>query len=865
MRLSARTMILGAIGLAVAGLPIVTTTQVAQAADTGGGTTFRASVTTAGQQADRESTRARISADGKFVVYQAKSRLDPVDKDGFQDVYWTDLRDPYHPVTRRVSTPEGGGAPDNDSEFSEISGDGRFVAFSTEAGNLDGPSGIYVRDMFPPNPANALQRLAGGERPVISDDGRYVAYNTLPTSQSQIVVHDRVTGDRLFVTPPASASDGDGETFRPEISADGTHIVFASDLTSSQLGASGSDTNTGRDIYVADIRPWLANHSVTSVPIQLVSVGLNGSAVGSSSSRPGINGDGSVVAFQSPAGGLVSGDTNSAYDAFVRDFRENPPRTYLVSRKWDGTITTGDAESTRPQLDHSGNTVVFVSSAGQIVQGDTNSKEDAFIRNWRAAANTGNWLAGSYLLAVAPAGEPGFCAVMNTTGSPEGGKAISTRPYLSGDGKTAVFVAGHCNLTPSTAWGGPDTNGYADIFVRTFNPVGPPPPPPPPPPPTPSGVHYKALGAPARLLDTRGGPTVDGLGAGQGKLTAGQTIEVQVAGRASVPAGASAAVLNVTVTEANADGFITVYPCGAPRPTASNLNYVAGQTIPNAVVSKLGGGKVCLYALQGTHLVADVSGYFGDADQFKPLTAPARLLDTRGLPTADGQGSGGGKLPVGGVLTLKVGGRVGLGANTTSAVLNVTVTEPEGPGFITVYPCSQPRPLASSLNFTPGQTIPNAVVSKLDGNGNVCFFASGRTHLVVDAAGSFPTAQAFAPLSAPARLLDTRPEPTVDGQFSNVGKRAPGTVLALQVGGRAGIPADANAVVLNVTATEASGPGFVTVFPCGLPRPEASSLNVVAGQTIPNAVFARLGTNGQVCLFVLNGVHLVVDVTGRLV
>ena len=343
MRLSARTMIFGVIGLAVAGMPIVTTTQVAQAAATGGGSTFRASVTTAGQQADRESTRARISVDGKFVVYQAKSRLDPVDNDGFQDVYWTDLRDPFHPVTRRVSTPEGGGTPDGDSEFSEISGDGRFVVFSTEAGNLDGPSGIYVRDMFPPNPANALQRLAGGERPVISDDGRYIAYNTLPISQSQIVVHDRVTGGRLFVTPQANASDGDGETFRPEISADGTHIVFASDLTSSQLGASGSDTNTGRDIYVADIRPWLANHSVTSVPIQLVSVGLNGSAVGSSSSRPGINGDGSVVSFQSPNGTLVSGDTNSAYDAFVRDYRET-----RRARTWSAASGTARSRPVTP-------------------------------------------------------------------------------------------------------------------------------------------------------------------------------------------------------------------------------------------------------------------------------------------------------------------------------------------------------------------------------------------------------------------------------------------------------------------------------------------------------------------------------------
>jgi hypothetical protein len=79
-----------------------------------------------------------------------------------------------------------------------------------------------------------------------------------------------------------------------------------------------------------------------------------------------------------------------------------------------------------------------------------------------------------------------------------------------------------------------------------------------------------------------------------------------------VPNDATAAVLNVTVTGALGDGYVTVYPCGATRPTTSNLNYSAGQTIPNAVIAKVGiGGKVCLYANSGTHLLADVNGYFG--------------------------------------------------------------------------------------------------------------------------------------------------------------------------------------------------------------------------------------------------------------
>jgi hypothetical protein len=80
-----------------------------------------------------------------------------------------------------------------------------------------------------------------------------------------------------------------------------------------------------------------------------------------------------------------------------------------------------------------------------------------------------------------------------------------------------------------------------------------------------------------------------------------------------VPAGATSAVLNVTVTEPQGNGFVTVYPCDADRdPNTSNLNYTAGQTVPNAVFVKLSGaGTVCLFTSNSVQMVVDVNGSFG--------------------------------------------------------------------------------------------------------------------------------------------------------------------------------------------------------------------------------------------------------------
>ena len=128
----------------------------------------------------------------------------------------------------------------------------------------------------------------------------------------------------------------------------------------------------------------------------------------------------------------------------------------------------------------------------------------------------------------------------------------------------------------------------------------------------PAGSSFVAL-APGRLLETRVGEasTVDGLFWKMGQRSAGSVTQLVVNGRGGVAGDAAAVVLNVAVTGTERAGYLTVYPCGAPRPLASNLNYSAGQTIANTVTSKVGAnGKVCIYTSGPTHLIADINGYF---------------------------------------------------------------------------------------------------------------------------------------------------------------------------------------------------------------------------------------------------------------
>lgn len=374
--------------------------------------------------------------------------------------------------------------------------------------------------------------------------------------------------------------------------------------------------------------------------------------------------------------------------------------------------------------------------------------------------------------------------------------------------------------------------------------------------------------SPARLADTRAGAkTVDGANAGTGRVTQGSTLELVVAGRGGVAATARAVALNVTAVDGGADGFVTVFPCGSPRPTASNLNFASAGVVPNAVIVKVGdGGRVCLFVSQATDLVVDVNGWFPDLSRYHALN-PARVLETRaGLTTADGQQQGGGPNAGGSVLELQVAGRVGVpgGTGASAVALNVTALGAALAGFVTVFPCGSGRPTASSLNVAPGAVVANLVVASLGVGGKVCIFTQTTMELVVDVNGWFPTGSSFTSL-VPARLLETRSGlSTIDGEANGLGLRDKGGVTVLQVTGRGGVPAGAATVVLNVTAIDPQAGAFVTVYPCGIEPPLASNVNVVPGQTVPNAVIVRLGGGGLVCLFTSQQMHLVVDVVGHL-
>jgi hypothetical protein len=375
---------------------------------------------------------------------------------------------------------------------------------------------------------------------------------------------------------------------------------------------------------------------------------------------------------------------------------------------------------------------------------------------------------------------------------------------------------------------------------------------------------------PARILDTRHGfTTIDGQFAGTGAVAGGTALDLNVAGRGNVPAsGAVAAVLNVTATDTTASGFITAWPTGAALPNASNLNFDAGQTVPNLVLAKLGSnGKVSLFNSAGnTDLIADVAWYFSTTSQLTALT-PARVLDTRpGFTTIDGLFAGNGALAGGQQLDLLVAGRGGLPASGVGAViLNVTVTNPTAPGYISAWPTGQTRPLASNLNFDPAQTVANLVVAGVGSGGQVSLFNSaGSTQLIADVSGWFPSGAQLTPL-VPARLLDTRAGfTTIDSQFAGAGALGANATLDLAVTGRGGVPTSGvGAVVLNVTAVAPSGTGFVSAWPSGSSRPNASNLNFTPGHTRPNLVIAAVGIGGKVSLFNSSGfTDLVVDVIG---
>ena len=367
---------------------------------------------------------------------------------------------------------------------------------------------------------------------------------------------------------------------------------------------------------------------------------------------------------------------------------------------------------------------------------------------------------------------------------------------------------------------------------------------------------YTALASPNRIMDTR--PAAGGAGPIGFRSSRNLTV-ANPDGTGPAPADATAVVMNVTVTETTANSFLAVYPAGGTRPLVSNLNWVAGETRPNLVEVPVGdNGQVTFYNNDGsTQVIADLAGYFSPSSstKFAPLS-PSRILDTR---TAVGGHPG--KMTQGETMTLQVGGQGGVSATAASVVMNFTVTNPDSSptSFMTIWPADQPQPTVSNLNWVAGETIANRVMVGLGTGASAgkikIYNSKGNVDVIGDVNGYYEgTASQLLSNVTPTRLKDTR---VTGGTLAQQG------TLDVQVTGNAGVPTNATAAILNVTATNGTAPSFFTVYPKGDTRPLASDLNFGPNQDVPNLVVVKLGTGGAITIFNNAGTaDAVVDIFG---
>ncbi|TDC81999.1 choice-of-anchor D domain-containing protein [Micromonospora sp. KC606] len=379
-----------------------------------------------------------------------------------------------------------------------------------------------------------------------------------------------------------------------------------------------------------------------------------------------------------------------------------------------------------------------------------------------------------------------------------------------------------------------------------------------------TGMYYPL--PPQRLMDTR-----SGLGGHQGKIGARQTVDLLVQGRGGVPAGAGSVVLNVTVTNATAAGFLNVFPTGNDRPNASSVNFPAGWLGSNNVTVKLGWeGKISIYNHAGsTDVVVDVVGFYagdhldlakeGVGGNYAPLT-PTRLFDSRRT---------GGVIPAGGAVRLWADFGPELSGHVRGLVLNVTAVKSERAGFLSVWSGEGAVPTASTVNHPAGTVVPNLTIVRTGrcvdcGPRHVvpsfAVYTKQTSHIVVDVVGVMDDGQVadgmrFRPLW-PTRVLDSR------AGIGFAGPLGPNASRSVPLHDVEQLPRDAEALVTNVTAVAPSTDTVVTVWQMGLPKPATSNLNPAAGQTVSNAVIPGLGLPWFDVHNHAGSTHVVVDVVG---
>jgi hypothetical protein len=334
---------------------------------------------------------------------------------------------------------------------------------------------------------------------------------------------------------------------------------------------------------------------------------------------------------------------------------------------------------------------------------------------------------------------------------------------------------------------------------------------------------------PMRVIDTR---------QTGGRITAGNFLTVDLS--TFVAADAAAVAVNVTAADPAAAGYLTVWPCDAPRPLASSVNFVAGQARGAQATALLGSGRtVCIFSNVATDIVVDLQGTFvADGGLLFDPVPPERKLDTRQTTRAP---------------TIAIPAPTG----ALAVAATLTVTGGSTAGFLSAYPCSGAPPLVSNVNWQAGETVAGAVFAPVavaaDGTGTFCVFTNSPVDVIVDVTGVFREIGTlrFTPVT-PTRMVDTR-----DGTGGWRGQQGVGQTIEIGAA-----PDTANAVTGTITMVKPGLNGYLTGTTCGQPAGITSSVNGARGTVMANSLTVGLSPGGNMCINSLVSSHTLFDTTG---
>ena len=430
----------------------------------------RMSLQPQGPQTDGDAASPSMSSDGRYLVYaSAATNTVAQDTNGFtRDVFIVDRQ---ANTTTLVSAGKGGAQTDGSSFMPVISGDGSTVAFVSYATNLvdndlNGQPDVFVWDRA----TKAIKRVSvasdstPGDGPsgfsfgqfassiAISTTGEFVAFTSWATTlvpddsngAPDVFVHDTTAGTTTRVSVASDGSQASGASYGVAMSGDGQTIAFSS-LANDVVP---DDTNNVSDVFVRDMSAGTTTR-VSVTPLGAQASGTSGVGPFAFGASLAMTPDGRYLAFRSDSSNLVAGDTNNQGDVFVRDLVLNT--TALVSVATSGV--QGNGTSYGPAISSDGRYVAFTSTSTTLSSGDTNGKEDVFIRDRQTLTTVR--------------------VSMAADGTSPGDGASGINPQdnvgvaLSGDGSLVAFISKATNLIAS------DGNGpIADLFVRDWNATG---------------------------------------------------------------------------------------------------------------------------------------------------------------------------------------------------------------------------------------------------------------------------------------------------------------------------------------------------------------------------------------------------------